>query len=344
MESYHRYFFSPNFERSQPLQDYVNEVRRSVALIEPDESQDITFEAKPGELYRLLSIDLHSAIFMQTTNRPRHVPQTVNIDILPTGFSPKEVTLIPGSVTLHPRNLRKSPTGAILFLTDFPRLQSILERYPSKLRPFFTGKMLLNNQSFRDLFRIQNLIPNLKLNIRSLTILFTDLKGSTELYDKTGDAFAYNLVQEHFKILTHSVRKNSGAIVKTMGDAIMATFSKPQDGINAAVDMINGMQSLNEKLKEKDYELGLKIGLHEGPALAINADDRVDYFGQTINIAARVQGLAKASEIWVTEPIFRAGGVHDVFRASRYREEKQSVFLKGIREATTVYKMHRFAR
>lgn len=344
IDSYIRYFFSPNYQRSKAHQDYIDEAVRSVALLDPDQSQDVIFEAEPGQLYRLLSIDLHSAILMETTNRSNVAPQTVNIDILPTDFSPKEVTLIPGKNTLHVRNLRKSPTGAILVLTDFPQIYSILEQHPSIMRPFLTGKMLLNNQAFRNLFRIQNLIPNLKLNIRSLTILFTDLKGSTELYDKTGDAFAYNLVQEHFKILTDSVRKNSGAIVKTMGDAVMATFSQPQDAVNASVDMINGMKSLNEKLKAENHELGIKIGLHEGSALAINADDRVDYFGQAVNIAARVQGLAKAGEICITEPVFRANRVHDVFSASGYREERQSVFLKGVRESTTVYKMYSIAR
>ncbi len=179
IDSYLHYFFSPNFKRSQSLQDYVNDVKRSVALIEPDESQDIIFEAEPGQLYRLLSMDLHSAMFMQTANRSIVAPQVVNIDVLPTGFSLKEITLSPGRVILRVRNLRKGPTGAILVLTDFRRLQIILERYPSRLRPFLTGKMLLNNQSFCDLFRIQNLIPNLKLNIRSITTLFTDLKGST---------------------------------------------------------------------------------------------------------------------------------------------------------------------
>ena len=78
--------------------------------------------------------------------------------------------------------------------------------------------------------------------------------------------------------------------------------------------------------------------------MAINADDRVDYFGQAVNIAARVQGLAKAGEICITEPVFRANRVHDVFSASGYREERQSVFLKGVRESTTVYKMYSIAR
>ena len=245
-DNYERFFFSPNFERSQPLEDYINDVKRSVALIEPDESKEVVFEAKPGELYRLLSIDLHSAMSMQTTDQQGSGTQAVNIDIVPAGLSPVDKLIAPGRVTLRIQNLCNRPAGAILVLTDPPRIKHILEHNPSRFRPFLTGKMLLNNQGFRELFRVQNLVPNLKLNIRSLTILFTDLKGSTELYDITGDAFAYNLVQEHFKILTGSVRRNSGAIVKTMGDAIMATFSLPQEGVNAAVEMINEMQSLNE--------------------------------------------------------------------------------------------------
>jgi class 3 adenylate cyclase len=344
IDSYSRYFFSPNFERSQPHKEYINDVRRSFAIIEPDKSQDIIFMAESEQIYRLLSIDLLSAVLMETANQSSVAPQMVNIDILPLGFFPKELVLSPGNVTLSLRNLSKSFTGAILVLSDPPRLRNIFEKYPPRLRPFLTGKMLLNNQSFRDLFRIQHLIPNLQLNIRSLTILFTDLKGSTELYDRTGDAFAYNLIQEHFKILINSVRRNSGAIVKTMGDAVMATFSLPQDGVSASVSMINEVRSLNQKLKAEDYELGLKVGLHEGPALAINADDRVDYFGQTVNIAARVQGLAKAGEIWITEPIFQANGIHEALNASGYIEEKQSVFLKGVRETTTVYKMYSVLR
>ena len=111
---------------------------------------------------------------------------------------------------------------------------------------------------------MQSLSPDLKLNIHSLTILFTDLRGSTDLYDQTGDVFAYNIIQEHFRVLTRVVRHHSGAIIKTMGDAIMATFSTPLDGVLAAIDMINEIRQLNERIKDQGHELGLKIGLHEG--------------------------------------------------------------------------------
>src|SRR5262249_923315 len=149
-------------------------------------------------------------------------------------------------------------TGVILVLTDLPRLHTILREHPSTFRAFFTGKMLLNNQSFRELFRIQTLIPDLKLRLRSLTLLFTDLKGSTALYDQTGDVFAYGLVQEHYKILTESVRENSGAVIKTMGDAIMATFSSPLDGVRAALEMMEKMEEFNSRLRRENHALGLK--------------------------------------------------------------------------------------
>src|SRR5262249_53437764 len=158
-------------------------------------------------------------------------------------------------------------------------------------------------------FRAQELAAGLRLSIKNLTLLFTDLRGSTDLYDKTGDFFAYKIVQDHFDELGESVRHNAGAIIKTMGDAVMASFSSPRDGVRAAVDMMDRIEKLNVKLRADGHETGLKVGLHEGSALAVNADERLDYFGQTVNIAARVQNLAKAGEIWLTEPVFLAAGV-----------------------------------
>ena len=89
--------------------------------------------------------------------------------------------------------------------------------------------------------------------------------------------------------------------------------------------------------RASEHELGLKIGLHEGAALAINADDRLDYFGQTVNIAARVQGLAQAGEIWLTEPVFQADGVTGAFLERGYHNQKHMVSLKGVGQPTLVY-------
>ena len=120
-------------------------------------------------------------------------------------------------------------------------------------------------------------------------------------------------MQEHFDALTEIVRRCSGALIKTIGDAIMATFAEPCDGARAASEMVEQVARLNEVWKIPDRQVQLKVGLHEGPALAISANDRLDYFGQTINIAARVQGLAQGREICLTESTYQIPGVAAVF-------------------------------
>jgi class 3 adenylate cyclase len=341
IESYWRYFRSANHQRSPALDDYVGEVSRGSLLLAPDEAKSMSLTAEPGRLYRVISVDNHIAAFINVSDKRSATLQRLDLSALPHALTPREVTIDSGNVTINVRNLGKTDTGVILVLTDLPRLHAILRDDPSTFRSFLTGKMLLNNQSFRDLFRIQHLIPDLKLRLRSLTLLFTDLKGSTALYDQTGDVFAYNLVQEHYKILAESVRANSGAVIKTMGDAIMATFSAPLDGVRAALEMMEKMKPFNTRLLRDNHTLGLKIGLHEGSALAVNAEDRLDYFGQAVNIAARVQALAEADEICVTEPVFEADGVRRVFADKGYQEESRRVSLKGVGQPASVYQLRK---
>ena len=79
-------------------------------------------------------------------------------------------------------------------------------------------------QDFRDLFSSEMLSLNETFSIENLGFLFTDLKGSTEMYERLGDAQAFALVKEHFYIMERLVRQHSGAVVKTIGDAVMAVF------------------------------------------------------------------------------------------------------------------------
>ncbi len=340
VENYWRYFRSANYQRSPALEDYIGEVSRAFLLLAPDEEQSMLLAAERERLYRVISPENHVAAFINVGGKERRGAQRLDFSVLPHTLTPKELAIDAGDVTITVRNLGKKSTGVILVLTDLPRLHRILREDPSTFRPFLTGKMLFNNQRFRELFRIQTLIPDLKLRLRSLTLLFTDLKGSTALYDQTGDVFAYNLVQEHYRILIESVRRNSGAVIKTMGDAIMATFSSPLDGVRAALEMMEKMEDLNSRLHE-NHALGLKIGLHEGSALAVNAEDRLDYFGQTVNIAARVQALAQADEICITEQVLQADGVRRAFTAKGYIEESHSVSLKGIGQPANVFQLRR---
>jgi len=340
VESYLRYFFSANLVRSEPHQAYFIQSIRYFQSIQPDAEIEMSFELTDSHLLRLITLTLHHTVIFLPSGAPTQEPQFVTVDLLPTGFSTTSVSLSPGPVIVKVRNLRFSPVDIMLSELDLAEMHDIVRKYPATWLPMFTGKMLLNTQSFRDLFQMQNLKADLKLNIRSLTLLFTDLKGSTDLYDSTGDAFAYNLIQEHFQILSEAVHHNSGAIVKTMGDAVMATFSSPREGIQAATEMMQGIQAFNHRIKSDGHALGLKIGVHEGAALVVNANDRLDYFGQTVNVAARVQGLAKADEIWVTQPVFQSDQVNQILQQAGYQSEEHSVALKGVSQAATVYRLH----
>ena len=154
---------------------------------------------------------------------------------------------------------------------------------------------------FRDLYGTDTLDAEQRLKITSLSFLFTDLKGSTSLYERVGDLAAFDLVRHHFRLLHEIVASETGAIVKTIGDAVMATFPSPDRAVAAALRMREAMTRLNAERGGED--LVLKIGIHEGPCLAVVLNERQDFFGHTVNIAARVQGLANS------QSIFAAGAV-----------------------------------
>src|SRR5437870_10298639 len=113
-------------------------------------------------------------------------------------------------------------------------------------RPFLTAKRLLTNQTFRDIHRTDALDVDQRLKITSLTFLFTDLKGSTELYERVGDLAAYDLVRAHFRLLNEIVAAESGAVVKTIGDAVMATFPTPERATAAAPKLRAALKDVNE--------------------------------------------------------------------------------------------------
>ncbi len=187
---------------------------------------------------------------------------------------------------------------------------------------FFTAKELVTTQVFRDLFRAESIPSQGGLGLKSLTVLFTDLKGSTELYSRMGDMRAYGLVGEHFGLLREVVAGHGGAVVKTIGDAVMASFATPAPALEAAMVM-------NREIA-KVGELELKIGLHAGPCIAVDLNERLDYFGQTVNIAARVQGIADSRQIVCTDPVRDAPGSAEVISELSLVGARELAALKGV--------------
>ena len=154
-------------------------------------------------------------------------------------------------------------------------------------------------QVFRDLFASEVVRPGEEISIGSVTLMFTDLRDSTRMYRQIGDASAFGRVREHFEILEKSIAAEGGAIVKTMGDAVMATFRHPVDALKSV------WNAQSEIAKYGEPMLWLKAGLHKGPCIVVNLNDRLDYFGSTVNIAARLPNFSKGGELIFSETFYQ---------------------------------------
>jgi class 3 adenylate cyclase len=206
-----------------------------------------------------------------------------------------------------------------------------------KHKPILTAKRMLSNQTFRDVFKADNLNVDQRLKITSLTFLFTDLKGSTALYERVGDLAAFDLVRAHFHALLEIIASEHGAVVKTIGDAVMATFIKPEHALAAGLRMRAAMKKLNDERGKED--LVVKIGIHEGPCLAVMLNERQDYFGQTVNVASRVQALSTSQEIHITAPVNDSPEVATILERAAIKPIQKEAALRGIADKMVVYEI-----
>jgi class 3 adenylate cyclase len=145
------------------------------------------------------------------------------------------------------------------------------------------------------------------------------------------------LVRRHFHLLTGIVAAEGGAVVKTIGDAVMATFSTPDRALAAALRMRDAIADVKDETQPED--LLLKIGIHEGPCLAVMLNDRLDYFGQTVNIAARIQGLAVSRAIFASKPVVEYPQSSALLQGAGIAPRLQSASLKGVAEDVAVYEI-----
>ncbi|MPZ08835.1 MAG: hypothetical protein GEU89_01320 [Kiloniellaceae bacterium] len=192
------------------------------------------------------------------------------------------------------------------------------------VRDALTADRVTALQAFRDLFSDQVLRPGDEVSVARITLLFTDLRRSTDLYGRIGDAAAYHLVRDHFAYLGAIVRRHDGALVKTIGDAIMAAFTAPADALAAALAIQRELGAFNAA---EASPLTIKLGLHEGPCIAVTLNGRLDYFGTTVNMAARLQDQSEGGDIVLSESVAADPQVASVMGGLDSRSETTA--LKG---------------
>ena len=332
VEYYRQVFFSSGLDLPQDFEQVMERIIVEMIELGPGERAFISLQL-PAEFVIVFDAVTHATQFIDVKGEPTTERQNLSM-VISRGHAPNEtVVMRPGPLRITFENhsdARVIPNVCIA--------GDDLHHLLGSRRPFLTAKRLLTHQTFRDIYRTDTLDVDQRLKITSLTFLFTDLKGSTELYERVGDLAAFDLVRAHFRVLQEIVAAEAGAVVKTIGDAVMATFPTPDRALAAALRMREAMRELNAERGRED--LLLKIGIHEGPCLAVTLNDRQDYFGQTVNIASRVQNLA------VSDAIFATGSVVEDPRASGILIQKgvasvaKSTALRGIGNEVPVYELH----
>ncbi len=308
------------------LEELIEEITLDAIELQAGEKASMSLQL-PAEFIIVFEPVTHAAHFIDVKGEPTRERQSLAMIFNKTHAPTGTTEMRPGPLRLSFENRSDQRTLPSVWIAG-DKLHHLL----GKRRPFLTAKKLLTNQTFRDIYRTDTLDVDQGLKITSLTFLFTDLKGSTALYDRVGDMVAYDLVRQHFRVLNEIVASEAGAVVKTIGDAVMATFPTPDRALAAALRMRESVRSIKD-------DLLIKIGIHEGPCLAVTLNDRLDYFGQTVNIAARVQSLADALAIFATKPVVDNPQVAAMIERGKLKLTEQNAALRGVADRMTVYQI-----
>jgi class 3 adenylate cyclase len=333
LDYYRQVFWSSGMDLPPPAEfaRVMDELMLETVELPPGERAILSLTLPPG-LVIILDPVTHYAQFLDVKGEPRRERQNLAVLLDRNATAHATTTLQPGPIRLSIEN-----HDDVRALPGVWVAGAELEHLLSRRKPFLTAKRLLSNQTFRDIYHADTLDVEQRLKITSLTFLFTDLKGATELYQRVGDLIAYDLVREHFQVLAEIVGAESGAVVKTIGDAVMATFPTPNRAVAASLRMREAMRRLNEQRRRDD--LILKIGIHEGPCLAVMLNDRQDYFGQTVNIASRVQNLASSQAIYATGSVVDHEATAELLDRAGVLPVRQHQMLRGVGELLTIYEI-----
>lgn len=274
--------------------------------IEPGQAREEALELADGRVH-LRTLGRQRAADLEDPAPPRRI----------------EVEVGPEAVTVTAQGRSDDGTTTLHLRSSLDQPAYLLVERGAWSSDAVLGSIIASQGDFLDLFATEAPAAGLDLSIGNLTLLFSDLTGSTALYERVGDARAYAIVQEHFRLMETAVARQDGAVVKTMGDAVMATFATPQQAVRAALEAVREAEAQHGELA-----IGVKLGVHEGPCLAVRANERLDFFGTTVNVAARLQGQAGAGELVLMREAAEQPAVAELLRGHPHRAVIAQ--LKGI--------------
>src|ERR1700681_2270447 len=330
-EYYRQIFWSSAIALPADLEKLLREITLESVDLPQGERAILSLQLPKGALIVFDPVT-HTAQFLDVSGEVASERQNLSVIFNKVQVPVDTVALRPGPLRLALENRTESRVLPAVWVAN-QALDDLLKRR----KPILSASRLLSSQTFRDIYRTETLAIGQRLKILSLTFLFSDLKDSTALYERVGDLVAFDLVNEHFRLLQEIIASERGAVVKTIGDAVMAAFETPDRAIAAAIRMREAMSDLGAERQHQS--LRLKLGIHEGSCLAVTLNGQQDYFGQTINIASRVQGLADSRSIVVTESVVENARARALLETSGLKPTLSRVASSGIADKVSVYEI-----
>ncbi len=178
---------------------------------------------------------------------------------------------------------------------------------------------------FRELFPGEILSPGQLVSVANMTFVVTNLEQADALYQQLGDARAFGLIHEQFRLLDDCIRREGGALVKTVGEGVLAAFHEPVAAVRAALDLPFVLSQT-----EATRDLRLRVGVHRGPALVATLNEHLDYFGTTVNVAAQLPQHGRGGELILTQAVSADPQVAALLQLKGLQGEIVSVKLAGL--------------
>jgi class 3 adenylate cyclase len=279
-------------------------------LLPAQSERELSMALEPGN-YRFRALELAGEQAVRISPQGRN---SAAVNVSNNGWSCEQLSLGPRPVL----NLRNETEAEQLL---------ILERLAWGDQAA-TAAEVTALQIFRDLFSTEALRRGEQISVGTLTVLFTDLRNSTQLYREIGDATAFGRVMNHFDVLKKVIAEEDGALVKTIGDAVMAVFRRPAAGLKA---MLSAQEMLAMPAPGVE-PLTLKAGLHSGPCIAVTLNDRLDYFGSTVNMAARLESLSTGNDVIISRALYDDPEVRELIGDENLQATPFEMSLKGFQE------------
>ncbi len=239
---------------------------------------------------------------------------------------------------VHPGVRRISEDYNQKYFTEMQKKIDAGEYNVWKKGEIIRGVDVLQNPAYRELMGTDVLVEDQSLTIEHASVLFTDVRGSTQMYSTLGDAKAFILVREHFQILFATIEEFGGVPVKTIGDAVMGVFVSRAVALRCSLE---AQKRLQEFYKERtaDSKIEVKMGLHCGTTIVVTLNDRIDYFGNTVNLAARIESVSEPNELVVSKSILDVPESSKILKEYKVKMKKTKAPFKGIEGKSVIYRI-----